>query len=149
MVDRPDGNRPGGVGGEPPDGAAASPAEPVLAARLARLGESLEAHRTTAEVNSAGRPSGFGQAVKIASEFVAGVVVGAGVGWGIDRVLGTSPLALIVFLLLGFAAGVLNVLRAEGKVAEAGARLRAEADRRPSPDRSGEGPPPDSAGPPG
>jgi ATP synthase protein I len=35
-------------------------------------------------------------------------------GWLLDRWLGISPWGLIVFLLLGFAAGVLNVMRAAG-----------------------------------
>ena len=42
--------------------------------------------------------------------------MGAGIGWLIDRWVGTTPLAMIVFLLLGFAAGVLNVMRAAGVV---------------------------------
>src|SRR5215831_18852099 len=41
----------------------------------------------------------------------AGVIVGAGIGWLIDRALGISPWGLTAFLLLGFAAGVLNVMR--------------------------------------
>ncbi|RUY00818.1 AtpZ/AtpI family protein, partial [Mesorhizobium sp. M7A.F.Ca.CA.004.04.1.1] len=57
----------------------------------------------------AGSVAGYGQALKLSSEFIAGVVVGAGIGWIIDRLAGTSPWGLIVFLLLGFGAGVLNV----------------------------------------
>ena len=38
--------------------------------------------------------------------------MGAGIGWIIDRMAGTSPWGLIVFLLLGFGAGVLNVMAA-------------------------------------
>ncbi|MBC2884525.1 AtpZ/AtpI family protein [Ochrobactrum sp. CM-21-5] len=60
------------------------------------------------------------QAMKLSSEFIAGIVVGALLGWFIDRFAGTSPWGLIVFLLLGFAAGVLNVLRSVGYVAENG-----------------------------
>jgi ATP synthase protein I len=37
----------------------------------------------------------------------------------LDRFLSTSPWGLIVFLLLGFAAGVLNVMRTAG-VAQGG-----------------------------
>jgi ATP synthase protein I len=44
-------------------------------------------------------------------------VVGAGLGWLIDRWLGISPWGLMLFLLLGFAAGVLNVMRSAGLVA--------------------------------
>ena len=52
----------------------------------------------------------------MSTELVAGVVVGALIGWLLDRWLGISPWGLIVFLLLGFAAGVLNVMRAAGVV---------------------------------
>jgi ATP synthase protein I len=48
---------------------------------------------------------------------VAGVLVGAAIGWLLDRLLGISPWGLIVFLLLGFVAGVLNVMRSAGLVA--------------------------------
>lgn len=51
---------------------------------------------------------------RLSSELVAGVVVGAAIGWGFDRFLSTSPFGLIVFLLLGFTAGVVNVVRSAG-----------------------------------
>jgi ATP synthase protein I len=35
-------------------------------------------------------------------------------GWGFDRLLSTSPFGLIVFVLVGFSAGVLNVIRSAG-----------------------------------
>jgi len=66
--------------------------------------------------------AGYGQALKLSSEFIAGIAVGVGLGWIIDRMAGTSPWGLIVFLLLGFGAGVLNVLRSAGMVTEAGIR---------------------------
>ena len=44
--------------------------------------------------------------------------MGAGLGYLLDRIAGTAPWGMIVFLLLGFAAGVLNVMRATGKVAD-------------------------------
>ena len=51
---------------------------------------------------------------RLSSELVAGVAVGAGIGWGFDRLLSTSPFGFIVFLLLGFVAGVVNVVRSAG-----------------------------------
>lgn len=63
---------------------------------------------------------GFGNAFKLSGEFIGGIVAGAGLGWFFDHLMGSSPWGLIVFLLLGFAAGVLNVLRAAGQVAEFG-----------------------------
>lgn len=72
--------------------------------------------------------SSVAQAMKISSEFIAGVLVGALIGWFIDRVAGTSPWGLIVFLLLGFGAGVLNVLRSAGYVAEQ-ANIKSSAEK--------------------
>jgi ATP synthase protein I len=51
---------------------------------------------------------------RLSSELIAGVAVGALMGWGFDRLLSTSPFGLIVFVLLGFTAGVLNVVRSAG-----------------------------------
>ena len=68
--------------------------------------------------------SGIAQAFRLSSEFIAGVVVGAGIGYLVDTFFGTSPWGMIVFFLLGFAAAILNVLRAAGMVAESGMRLR-------------------------
>ena len=44
-------------------------------------------------------------------ELVMGVMVGAAMGWGLDSLLGTLPVFLIVFVLLGFAAGVRTMMR--------------------------------------
>ncbi len=55
--------------------------------------------------------------MKISSEFIAAVAVGAMLGYLIDRFVGTAPWGMIVFLLLGFCAAILNVLRAVGMVA--------------------------------
>ncbi len=60
--------------------------------------------------------SAFARGFRMSTELVAGVVVGALIGWLLDRWLGISPWGLIVFLLFGFAAGVLNVMRAAGVV---------------------------------
>lgn len=80
------------------------------------------AERLGAEKPGSSGMAGFGSAMKLSSEFIAGIVVGVGLGWVIDYWAGTSPWGLIVFLFLGFGAGVLNVLRSVGRVAEAGIR---------------------------
>ena len=51
---------------------------------------------------------------RLSSELIAGVIVGALLGWGFDHLLSTSPWGLIVFVLLGFIAGVVNVVRSAG-----------------------------------
>lgn len=91
-----------------------------LDGRLSDLKRRVEARRPKRESERAAETSarGYAQAMKLSSEFIAGIVVGGVLGWGIDEIFGTLPFGLIVFLLLGFAAGVLNVLRAVGRVAE-------------------------------
>ena len=49
--------------------------------------------------------------VRVGVEMVSALVVAVAIGWALDRWLGTSPVFLGVFVLLGGAAGVLNVWR--------------------------------------
>ena len=44
--------------------------------------------------------------------------VGEFIGWLLDRWLGISPWAFIVFLLFGFAAGLINLMRSAGVLGE-------------------------------
>jgi ATP synthase protein I len=95
--------------------------EAALSARLQRLGEGLSTAREReappsedAGGDRATTASGYARGFRLSSELVGGVLVGAGVGWLIDRLLGISPWGFIVFLLLGFVAGVLNVMRSAG-----------------------------------
>jgi ATP synthase protein I len=96
--------------------------EAALSVRFKRLGERLgQVHRARPSESSPGPrptadPSAIARGFRLSTELVAGVLVGAAVGWLIDRWLGISPWGMIVFLLLGFAAGVLNVMRAAGVV---------------------------------
>lgn len=73
-----------------------------------------EARGRAAEPGTRRADNSLARALRLSSEFVAGVIVGGAIGWAIDRVLGITPWGMIVFLLLGFGAGVLNVMRASG-----------------------------------
>jgi ATP synthase protein I len=68
------------------------------------------------------RGSAMGQALKLSTEMIAGVAVGGFIGWALDRLFGTAPILMVVFLILGAAAGILNVIRsAQRRQAAAGA----------------------------
>ena len=99
--------------------------EAALSARLQRLGEGLGQLRERAgpqpssdraDGDRAATAAGYAKGFRLSSELVGGVLVGAGLGWGIDRLFGIAPWGFIIFLLLGFVAGVLNVMRSAGVV---------------------------------
>jgi len=114
-------NGPGGTGrtGPEPDGGGDD-----LERRRRELDAKLALKRPAkgAEANgpTTGGMAGMGKALRLSSEFIAGIVVGAAIGWFVDTMAGTTPWGFVVFLMLGFAAGVLNVLRSAGVVAERG-----------------------------
>lgn len=60
----------------------------------------------------------MGIAFRFTTELVAALVVGGGIGWGFDRLLGTRPVFLVLFFVLGAAAGIRNVMRAAKELNE-------------------------------
>jgi ATP synthase protein I len=82
-----------------------------LEARIARA-QARSPAQAEAEQRRQSDMSGLSRGFRLASEFAAAIIVGAGLGYLIDMVLPTRPWAMVVLLLLGFAAGVLNVVRA-------------------------------------
>ena len=93
-----------------------------LIARRRSLQEKLterEAAEAAEKVKAGRGPSaaaGYAIAFRLSTEFVSAIAVGAVIGYGLDWLLGTSPWLMIVFFLLGFVAGVLNVLRSAGLI---------------------------------
>src|SRR5580704_13846707 len=101
-----------------------SPEEAALSARLGSLDRRLSEIRDSRKIRTdqpgdgsgdgAARASAMALGFRLSSELIAGVAVGALLGWGFDRLLSTSPFGLITFVLLGFVAGVVNVIRSAG-----------------------------------
>ncbi len=100
--------------------------------RLRRLGQKLDAtQKRQADRAKRPPPGQMGIAGRFATELVAAVVVGGGVGWGIDWLFGhfghhTQPLFLVIFFVLGAAAGILNVKRAADEI---NAQIAAEQNK--------------------
>ena len=102
--------------GDPDEEAAA------LRARLDRLSSELKGRaaagptaQSGAKAKSNSKPDATGSAMSLGlragSEFVSAVILGSGIGWVLDRALHTNPAFLIVFFLIGVAAGIWNVIR--------------------------------------
>lgn len=101
------------------------PEEARLAERLSKLSVRLAAEEARAkptvskvETEATAVAKGF----RYAGDLLGGVIVGVGIGWLLDRWLGISPWGLIIFTLLGFSAGVLNLMRSIGLVPKPGSR---------------------------
>jgi ATP synthase protein I len=76
--------------------------------RIAAAQAKIEANKPTSGLSSG---KGMGLGMRMASDFVAAVLVGLVLGWGIGELFGWQPWALIVCLILGFITGVRNVVR--------------------------------------
>ncbi len=92
--------------------------EAALSARLRRLGERLDEKKasepTDAEPTSNTDTSAMAGGLRLSAELVGGVIGGALIGWLLDHFLGIAPFGLIAFFLLGFAAGILSLMRTAG-----------------------------------
>lgn len=98
-----------------------------------------ELDRRIKRVREAGKPgkrndrsdaTAVSYAWRMVIELVVSITVGAAMGWGLDVLLGTLPLFLVVFVLLGFAAGVRTLMRTAAEM---------QRRRSPRPDEREEG----------
>jgi len=80
---------------------------------LKRLDERLDAIETERAKPKA--PFGGGEAggdgYRLLAELVGGVLGGLGLGWGVDRLAGTSPLGMVSGLLIGLGLSVFMIVR--------------------------------------
>lgn len=90
--------------------------------RLAELGKRLDRLQTGRVAGPGAHPPGrSGIAFRFTTEMVAALIVGGGLGWGIDWLFGhfgihTRPAFLIVFFVLGAGAGIRNVVCAANEL---------------------------------
>ncbi|WP_420825408.1 AtpZ/AtpI family protein [Phaeovibrio sulfidiphilus] len=70
-----------------------------------------EPAETQDEDEGPGRPSGLGLGMRISVEMVTTIAVGGALGYGLDKWMGSAPFAMVLCLLLGGAAGVMNAYR--------------------------------------
>lgn len=110
--------------------------EPSDKERLQALDTRIRAARgdgQDAESTAAKIVQGHSQAQlawRMVIEMVAGIIIGLGIGYGLDRLFGTMPVFLVLFVLLGFAAGVRTMMRTAREVQEDQAAPAAEDEGR-------------------
>jgi ATP synthase protein I len=94
-------------------------AEEPFAERLKRLEDRIAAARAGRAEPPSRRHGEFTQgslAWRMVTELVAGMLLGLAIGYGLDALFGTRPVFLVVFALLGFAAGIRTMLRTAEEV---------------------------------
>ncbi|MBH20553.1 MAG: ATPase F0F1 [Rhodobiaceae bacterium] len=79
--------------------------------KSANLGEKIKKAKSQYSPSQQIQPKSFGKVMKVVVEIVAAMAVGLGIGILIDNYFETRPIFIIVFFLLGSAAGILNVFR--------------------------------------
>lgn len=90
-----------------------------------RLAEKIAQHRGPPPEDN-GRSTAWSTGIRYGSGFAGGVLVGTGLGWFADKVFEIAPWGMLVGMILGFAAGVRNIMReaavlnAENAAREAG-----------------------------
>lgn len=80
--------------------------------RLEQLESRLKKMRTTQQKPDH-RTEHYSQAQtgwRMVTELVAGLGIGFGIGYGLDHLLGTLPIFLVLFTLVGLAAGIKTML---------------------------------------
>jgi len=97
-----------------------SAADKRLRERLGQLDTGLTQRRNKVKQTSFTPTTKFGpdmaKALSLGTEFMGAILLGGALGLGFDYVVNSRPLGLILFLLLGFAAGVLIVIRGASRL---------------------------------
>jgi len=94
------------------EGHARPHSKPTDIDELGRKLDVINAKRTPDAEPAQNSASNMAEGLKYASEFSAAVLVGAALGWGVDKLTGISPFGLLGGLFLGLCAGIMNVVRA-------------------------------------
>lgn len=95
--------------------------------RLEALEKKLSASRQRHQPENAGRAHAntLGLAWRMTIEMLAGIGVGGFIGWWMDKVLGTEPIFLLLMLVLGMGAGLMNSVRTVAEMRRKQDRLEA------------------------
>jgi ATP synthase protein I len=91
-------------------------ADDTLSTLRQQVAAAQASHAPVAEPDR-NRSTGMAVGMRMASEFVSAIAVGVLSGYGVDWLIGTTPLVLMIGLGLGFATGVVNLVRTARQMA--------------------------------
>jgi ATP synthase protein I len=100
--------------------------------RMAKLEERL-ARLRGADTEKPHQEEHYSQAQhawRMVIELVAGLMIGFGMGYGLDLLLGTLPIFLLIFTLLGLAAGIKTMMRSAEEMQQKANTPETGADER-------------------
>ena len=79
--------------------------------KIKSLNQRIQKAKDISNLGQKKPPSPVGKAMKVVVEIVAAMAVGLVIGMLMDNYFDTRPIFIIIFFLLGSAAGILNVFR--------------------------------------
>ena len=85
--------------------------EERLKAARSRQGLDAPPPLSARDTGDLGGMSPWGIGLRVGIELVSALVVAVAIGWGLGYLFGGKPIFIAVFVLLGGAAGILNVWR--------------------------------------
>ena len=99
--------------GHRPTGAMPAEDRAAIAKQVSDIGAKIETAKHRHDLpkhDDSGQGDAMARGLKISAELIGGVAVGGGMGWLLDKWLGTYPWLFILFFLLGSAAGIVNII---------------------------------------
>jgi len=93
--------------------------EPDQSERLAQLEAKINALKSREAPQKRHQDEHYSQAHmawRMVTEMVAGLLIGFGMGYGLDSLFGTLPIFLVLFTLLGLAAGIKTMMRSAREI---------------------------------
>ena len=87
-------------------------------ANLDKLDRQIEEFKSKKHKNSPGRLKVQNDGWRMVIELVTGMILGVSLGMALDYIIGSEPIFLIVFSLLGFMAGVKTMISTAKKMNE-------------------------------
>jgi len=99
--------------------------------RIAKARAAGERHRPSQDydANDPGIESAMSFGMRAGAQFVSAVLLGGGLGWAIDRWLGTRPFGMLILMVLMFIAAMANVWRSMSKAVDVATETALAAEK--------------------